>query len=188
MLQVAAKRAGITVAEMDERLAQIPGGEELLIKTIRAAMEASAENKLLALSESLSQAATAGDELSTTFESQFVSAVADLDTAHFRVLERFEWSANELGLGDGHSSDFDRPLMKLNQIQLAMVLPDLADLLIALVTGLERHGLLGTVVAYQAPLGGGVQGPLVWEITPFGRATVARPRSIGAMLQGETSL
>jgi hypothetical protein len=78
VLALAAKRARLAPQELQERLAQIPGGEELLIRTLMAAASVAAEDKLVALSLALARTATEGTETEVTFESQFVAAVSDL--------------------------------------------------------------------------------------------------------------
>lgn len=181
VLDRAAQLAGIGVDELADRLAEVPGGEDLLIKTIGAAMRVAAEQKLVALSVSLGRAATERTEVSVTFKSQFVAAVGDLDHAHWEVLTRFERTANDLGLGDG-SAAFDAPSGVLNRVQLDKALPGLIDLVSALLPGLERYGLLEATVPYSTAWGGGSAGPRTWNITPFGHGALARLREVQDLL------
>jgi hypothetical protein len=179
VLALAARRARLAPRELDERLAEIPGGEELLVRTLMAAASIAADDKLVALSLALARAATEGTETEVTFESQFVAAVADLGEAHWRVLQCFPLTHRELGLSMAKMPG------EINVGELEYSLPWIVGLVDPVMPGLERHGL----VALIQPEARSTLGPprpefrsRVWRITPFGSQALERFREVGALL------
>lgn len=180
VIKHAAHRAGIPVEELSARLLAAPGGEDLFLKTIRAATDVALEDKLIALSQSL--ASVADNPSRVDFESQLVGVIADLEEGHFVVLSTFLSSAHDLGLGHGMRPEFTEPVRTLNLKQLERVLPrDVFDLAEPLLAGLERHGLLHTLT-FTGTLGGGARRPDQWQITTFGEAVVKRMHDLGLFL------
>jgi hypothetical protein len=175
----AARLAGISIQELDERLAQVPGGEDLLYRTLRAAMQTGTEAKLVAYSRSLAAAVRDPTELSITFESQLVNALQDLDAGHFHVLRCFTLTHQRLGLGDGESAP-----ESLDSLQLRTALPALEGVLPSLTAGLERHGLLDRVVKSLSALGGPTDAAVSWVITAFGKNVLARMDLVGPVMAG----
>lgn len=181
VIQLAARRVGITPEELGERLIAVPNGEDLFLKTIRAATDVALEEKLIALSQSLAAAAAGSSRID--FESQLVGVIADLDEAHFVLLTTFLSSANDLGLGDGVTEAFNAPVRSLNLTQFKMCLPaDMFALVEPLLAGLERHGLVRGLTG-SGMLGGGMSSAEQWEITAFGGAVVQRMREVGVFLR-----
>lgn len=112
VVEAAAEIAGVYPREL---LAQFDGDadrEELLLRTLRAAQESSQEARLLGLARSLAAGAVAEAD-AVQWEIAFVRALADVDAPHLAVLERFRWSANQLGLGDPQNPDFDKPMIPI---------------------------------------------------------------------------
>jgi hypothetical protein len=174
----AAQRAAITVPELSQRLLEVPGGEDLFLKTIRAATDVALDDKLIALSQSLASAVSESSPI--TFESQLVGVIADLDVSHFVVLDYLLTSANDLGFS---KSDVTDPVKTLNMVQLKMFAPqDIVELAEPLFAGLERHGLVNGLT-FSGGIGGGSPIRDQWEITTFGEAVVERMRTIGAFLR-----
>ncbi|MDQ3422672.1 MAG: hypothetical protein M3510_04640, partial [Actinomycetota bacterium] len=90
--------------------------------------------------------------------------------------------ANELGLTTG-GPEFDEPVSALNNKQLALAHPCLAEHLDLLLAVLQRHGLIVPITSgVGAFLGGGGQRLQSWEATPFGRTTAERLEAIGSVL------
>src|SRR5260221_483140 len=83
------------------------------------------------------------------------AAVGAVDEIHLGLLERFRWSANKLGLGDGKDPSFDKPVMGMNSAQLEMVVPELKPVLDSLIGTLESQGLLTRQESVSGGLGGG---------------------------------
>jgi hypothetical protein len=178
VIQTAAERAGITVPELSQRLLAVPGGEDLLLKTIRAATDVAQDEKLIALSQSLASAVSESSPI--TFESQLVGVIGDLDESHFVVLDYLLTSANDLGFSKSELTD---PVKTLNMVQLKMFAPQhIVELAEPIFAGLERHGLVNGLV-FTGGIGGGARSPDHWEITTFGEAVVERMRTIGAFLR-----
>ena len=138
--------------------------------------------KLVALSISLSNAATteSGRELYT--ETAFVRAIEQLDSLHLQVLKVFTQSPNEAGWGDGTAMT-DRPVVSMNNLTLERPLPDYKDLLPGLTAALQSNGL----IVYQVrPSGSGMsftgtEGGL-WVITDLGRRFLERMKAVEAIL------
>lgn len=180
-IHLATRRAGITSEELGERLTAVPNGEDLFLKTIRAATDVALEDKLIALSQSLASAAAGSSRID--FESQLVGVIADLDEAHFELLATFLSSANVLGLGDGVTEGFNAPVRSLNLTQFKMCLPeDVFALVEPLLAGLERHGMVRGLTG-SGMLGGGMSSAEQWEVTAFGEAVVQRMREVGVFLR-----
>ena len=144
-----------------------------------AAASVAAEDKLVALSLALAHTATEGTETEVTFESQFVSAVADLGEAHWRVLQCFPLTHRELGLSMAKMPG------EINEGELEHSLPWIVGLVDPVMPGLERHGL----VALIQPEARSTLGPprpefrsRVWRITPFGSQALERFHEVGALL------
>ena len=178
----AAHEAGIEPGELDERVMGIPGGEELLIKTLQAAMSVGAERKLVELSRSLASVVRTPEEPTVTFESQLIDVIRDLASAHLRVLEALEVGQRTM---DG------TPTFRGGRTEawVASELPDWhGPVLTGLIRALEVHGLATYTAPYVggpagAPAGGGREG--LWEIAPFGRSALERFRAIGGLLGPE---
>ena len=169
----AAQLAGLEPAVLVQRLQASPEQEELLVRTMQAAADAAAEERLVMLATSLGHAAT-GTPLDAGREALFVRAIAELELLHVQLLERFTWSANALGLGDGASPEFDTPIQRLNEKVLERVLPELGVTTAPLLSALVRHGLLAYSTPSVATYGGGGSLPPVWELTAFGAAFLER--------------
>jgi hypothetical protein len=183
VLALAAQQAGVPVEQLHERLAQVPGGEELLIRTLMAAAGTPAEDRLVALSLALVHAVTEGTETEVTFESQFVAAVSDLGEAHWRVLQSFMLSQVEV---DGLA--YAKTQGEIDEGQLEVTLPWVVGLVDPLMPGLERHGLIELV----QPEARSTLGPprprgrrRTWRMTPFGNQALERLRGVGALLAAD---
>jgi hypothetical protein len=179
VLALAAQQAGVSVGHLHERLAQVPGGEELLIRTLMAAAGTPAEDRLVALSLALVHAVAEGTETEVTFESQFVAAVSDLGEAHWRVLPCFDLTHSE---ADGLT--YAKLPGRIDEGQLELALPWIKGLVDPLMPGLESHGL----VVVTQPAEPSVFGPppeftsRTWYITTFGRQALTRLDEVGALL------
>jgi hypothetical protein len=183
VLHLAAELAGIDDEELIERLRRTPEKEELLVRTVRAAAEAAVERKLVALAKSLAATTVGGDE-EVQWEAVFVRALSDLDTVHINLLERFTWSANALGLGDG-GPEFTTSPASLSSVQLAIAVPHLENVVDAVLATLVRHGLLAFASHTNVTYGGGSPAPSTWSLTPFGRTVLSRLGVIADVLQRE---
>lgn len=164
----AAHLAGLEPAVLAQRLQASPEHEELLVRTMRAAADAAADEKLVMLATSLGRAAQ-GTPIDAGREALFVRVIADLDLLHIHVLQRFG------------SSPVSVPL---NSQSLELALPDLGESAAPVLATLVRHGLL----AYSTPsvsgaYGGGGLTTAVWEVTPFGKAFLDRLALVMALLR-----
>jgi len=113
----------------------------------------------------------------------FVRAVDAIEEAHLALLERFRWSANRLGLGDGSNPDFDKPMMAMNDAQLKMVLPDLGPVIDSLLATLEAQGLLIRLNPLSGGIGGGRSAIRSWALSPFGTSFLDRLEDVGRTLR-----
>jgi hypothetical protein len=177
VLDMAASEGGIDKSELLRRLESSPIHEELFVRTIRAAADSSSQRKLLALARALASGSTAGEPETVEWESIFVRAVASLDEPHLAVLERFEWSAERLGLGQ--EMKILAPALTMTQLQV--VLPQFKSVMTSLVSTLQGQGLLAGGQLPGISFGGG-QAFDQWELTEFGRQLLERLREIGAPL------
>jgi hypothetical protein len=180
MLFDAAERAGIPVDELLERLAGDEEREQLLLRTLEAAAGTAMESWLPLYAIALRNGTLADDLGELSWETTFVRVVADLDGAHLRLLDRFNQTANQLGLGNG-DPDFDKPMEALNERQLEMSASDIPNHP-AVIAVLERHGLIARITA-----SGGMSfssGPDVatWRLTDFGRDVHRRLLEVGGLL------
>src|SRR5665213_223473 len=173
MIRTAAKIARLEPDLLVRRMEQTPERAELFVRTFRAAAEASAEVKLVALARSLATSAQ-GDSEQVQVETLFVHALSELEAVHLDVLERFGWSANALGLGDGKSADFDVHVAYLNSAQLEMTLPGLAPVIESVLAMLVQHGLLAYSTATPVTYGSGGAPVLQWALSRFGREALDR--------------
>jgi hypothetical protein len=181
LIRLAANIADIDDSVLLERMQRSPELEDIFVRTLRAAAEASVERKLLALARSLAALATDG-VARMQWETVFVRVVADLDDAHVSVLERFTRSANELGLGDG-GPEFQDPPASLNAVQLDLAIPDPDGIRDSLLATLVQHGLLAYATHTAATFGGGSPLPATWSLTEFGRAVLRRLDVVDELLE-----
>jgi hypothetical protein len=184
VLDRAAKIAGIHPRELEERLAQRPETDELLIRVVRAAMEAAQDERLVALALSLAKATEKDAE--TTFEMEFVAAVGGLSLHHFRLLERFTWTARDLGQTveeRGPQLRLDEAPDDLETRDLERVFSEGQDVLRPVLSGLERFGLIqaATLPAWQGE--GRNVFPLRWQITAFGKSALQRFQIVQELLE-----
>jgi hypothetical protein len=178
VLAAAARAANIDVHELRARLETEPEREELLLRTLRAAGNTVLNEKLIAYALALAAGGVADDVHDVAWETTFVRALDDLDPASLGLLQRFTWTANRLGLGDGKPGSEIVP-STLNVHQVEMVSADLPNLP-ALLAVLQRHGLLSSESAGGGLTGGG--GTTHWKLTSFGHDFLARLDAIGKML------
>ena len=179
VLRGAAEALGTDVSDLQERLHSDPSREQLLLRTLGAAENAPLREKLCAYALALARGSI-GDGPQVAWETTFVRALDDLDPSHLALLDRFTWSSNRLGLGDG-SSDFDRVPEALNPTQLERIANDLENLP-ALLATLQRHGLVASQSTGGGNLGG--SGTVLWSLTSFGRAFLGRLAEISIVLSG----
>jgi hypothetical protein len=182
VLAVAAKTAKIDVDELRGRLEAAPEREELLLRTLTAAGNAAAREKLIAYALALANGAMTGDPNEVMWETTFVRTLDDLDATHLDLLRRFTWTSNELGLGNG-GAEFDNVPSTLNTHQVEMVSKDLPNLP-ALLAVLQRHGLLSSETAGGGSFGGG-GGASHWKLTTFGQDFLDRLGAIGKVLASQ---
>lgn len=180
----AAQAAGLPPSQLLERLRAAPEREELVIRTLRAAADTPAELKLVAFATSVAVVATR-EPAAVAWEALFVRALSDLDLAHLDVLRRFTWSANDLGLGDGRSAEFDKRVEYLNARQVEIALPSLQGTVGVLLAALVRHGLLDTSTPTLGTFGGGGGTMQQWTMSAFGRAFLARIELVHRVLTAE---
>lgn len=171
VIAIAADAAGISAAQLRDRLQSKPELEELFMRTIRAAANSAVEDEIVALAKALVVGATSDDPAQIEFESIFVDVVASLDFPHLELLKRFGWTPAQLKLGDD-----DHPVNSLNIGQIKMVLPDYDAMVESLPATLESRGLL--VSSRVSTLGGG-QGEPTWKLTPFGQRVLNRLFDVG---------
>jgi hypothetical protein len=175
LLGVAAHDAGVSITVLCKTLENARGGEDLLLKTIRAAVDSAVDEKLMAYAVSLTKAATGS---TITFESQFVAAVAALDEAHFLLLGLFNRPQRELVPAQHlsaviHIDAINSPAQIMTVDDMREMLPELGGLIEPLVFGLQRYGL---VVPWDYQ---GTSTVKTWEITLFGRECLRRITEIG---------
>ena len=185
LIKMAAKLAGVEVDVLFARLQGTPDREELLLRTLRAAGEASAEHKLVALAKSLASW-SAGTAEQVQWESVFVRVIADLDGVHIDLLDKFRWSAKRLGLGEGDPA-FDTPPTSLNGVELEMVVPHLKEIVDSVLATLVRHGLLAYSTQTAVTYGGGTALPATWALTSFGADLLDRLELVGDVLEDDVS-
>lgn len=131
-----------------------------------AAGDTTRSEKLLAYCLTLASGAMQPDD-QDRWRAALVRTLRDLDSEHFDLLDRFTWTSNRLGLGDGVSEDFDTVPESLNQTQVEMVAGDIPVLHSALAT-LQRLGLLANSFFTPGTFGGGGTPIGIWKITEFG--------------------
>ncbi len=181
----AARVAKIGVEELQRRCENDERLEELLLLVLDAAGETAMREKLVAYGLALGEGVATSD--ADYWQSALVRAVRDLGPEHLALLDRFTWTTNKLGLGDGTSGDFDIVPIQLADGQVEMVARDIPALSSALAM-LQRHGLLmHQFAAGGATLGGG-PGPLgSWKLTEFGRQVHDLLRELGSRLEGSST-
>lgn len=183
VIGLAARQADLEPEQLIEHLEANPETQELLASVVGVAQDASIIGKLFVLSKTLAVgAAQTDDHHQIALEKTFVAAVADLDSAHLELLERFTMSANENNLGDG-SPEFDEPVSSLNERQLELCMPQLTGLYDTIVARLVSHGLLATMTSGGA-LGGAGTRVRTWSITGFGRTFIGRIVAVGEFVAG----
>ena len=154
-----------------DRLLGLRGGEDLLVKALRAAIDAGEEEKIVALASALARASE--EPMAVTFETQFVDTVAALSEGHFQVLNLFNLPQQELVPAQHlsaviHVEAMNEPAQIIPMSQIRELLPALSDLAEPLIFGLQRYGL-AIQWDYQ-----GTSTVETWQITPFGRAVLNR--------------
>ena len=184
VIRLAAREADLEPETLVHRLEATDGGEDLFVRTMRAAVVASSRRKLILLSRALASGAADVSPRKAEWETVFVNSVAALDEVHLSLIERFLWSPNQLGLGNG-DSEFDQPIMRMNRKQLEMVLPELVPVMDSLLGTLESEGLLSRQDPPGGMLGGGQSNPETrsWLISDFGVALVGRLKQVGEILR-----
>lgn len=147
-----------------------------------AAADTASRDKLIAYCLALASGVSMPED-HDRWQSALVRTIRELGPEHLVLLDRFTWTANRLGLGDG-SEDFNRVPEQLEDGQVEMVAGDIPALRSALAT-LQRLGLLaaqypGTGMAFS----GGGSGPIsLWKLTDFGAQVLDLLRQIGDRLQ-----
>jgi hypothetical protein len=175
VISVAAQDAGLDPETLVHRLEELDGGEELFVRTMRAAATSPGRRKLVLLSRALASGASANDQANVAWEAMFVRAVDAIEETHLDLLERFRWSGNRLGLGDGSNTDFDKPVMRMNDAQLKVVLPQFEPVIDSLVATLESQGLLIRENVYGAGQS--------WGLSQFGSSFLDRLDDVGRTLR-----
>jgi hypothetical protein len=181
VIDQAAKQAGVEPEILLERLSRTPRNEELVLRTLRVAADATLIEQLAALATALASAATTAEDRTVVWETAFVAALGELTPGHLALLQRFTWTANQNNLGDG-SREFDAPVTTLNRYQLALAMPGFEDVIDSLIATLEGHGLVASGFTGGAMLGGGVGGVTKWNLTEFGRTFLERLALVGDVL------
>ena len=172
-LERAADHSGIEAAAVVARLTTSDDGLRLLASSLAAAADAALTEQVDAIGAALASGAV--DEATIDRELLFVRSVGDLETAHVRVLTALTRTSNELGLGDPDKPEFDDPVSSLNEHQIALAMPDLADVVDPILATLVRHGLVGNLTSGGgAFFGGGGQQISTYAITEFGRHCLRR--------------
>jgi hypothetical protein len=184
LLRLAAHFSELPVVDLLAKLKASAAGEELLMRTLRAAAETATMPKLVALGVSL--AGSASDAGDIAFETLFVRAMSECDVAHVNLLGSFIRSANELGLGSGQP-EFDSPVECLNVTQLELVHPDFVSVLEPLVAVLERHGLVTRLATAAGSLSGGDSRNGTWSITSFGRTALQRMAAVSDIMRWQNT-
>jgi hypothetical protein len=188
VLQQAAEMAGLSLDEMCSRLEQTPEGEELLVKTLQATSNVATMRRLILLSQSLANGASESAATSQmTFELQLMIVVTDLSEAHFSVLEAFTTAHRFRPIVSKTPLHMGGPV-GVEASDVKREVPDTGDLFDALLSGLQRHGL----VRFSFPKSDDIEGPVMyvgagsepsWILTDFGSAVLDRLKEVGSLLK-----
>lgn len=166
-IEDAADRAGTDIGSLVEALTADAARLRLLVDALEATERAVLDEKLAALASSLAGAALSVDDLEVHRETLIVAALTDIEAPHVHLLDRFQRSSQELGLGTGTD-----PMATLSWHQLERVADWSEGILESLVGTLVRHGLVATLGG-GAMFGGG-SGTSSYRITDFGALILER--------------
>jgi len=181
LLKWSSKFANVELGDLLSRCYANPEVEELLLKVLRATEDTTLRGKILSFAMSLAKGTSPGmSDASLRWEKTFVRVVDDLDPVHLELLDRFTWTSNQLGLGNG-APEFDEVPAALNLGQVEMVTMDL-DILPSLLAVLQRHGLIASTDTGGGPLGG--SGSTYWKVTSFGCEVLGRFALIRSVVTG----
>ena len=167
----AAREAGATsvsaFAEFIEDAVSDERSQELLARALTVAQDAASRAKRRAAGRSIA-AGVADKDTKVDEELIFLRVLDDLDAPHFRLLHLMSAEAPP------HHGDPARPQLAVPsgwmRWDLAEADSGLADTVLALLSGLQRHGLISTG-ELRTP--GGVQEP-IYTVTDYGRRFHAR--------------
>ena len=167
ILEWAARIAEIDPDDLERSLHASPDIRELLLRVMESAGATDISEKLICFSIALADSVQDPTPEHVALENAFVRTLDDLDQSHLNLLERFTWTSNRLGLGDG-SAAFDSVPEALNRGQIELVANDL-PIVSSLIAVLERQGL----VTFDG---------LYYRITDFGTAVLDRLDEVGQVL------
>lgn len=185
-----ARRAGVVIARAAELGAMTPEDllaraeanpelEDLLLRTVRAAMDSASEEKLILYAVSLAAGTMSDDSSEIAWETLLVRVLDDLDVSHLDMLNRFTMTSLELGLGEG--PEFDSVPSSLNAAQIEIVAGDLPNRA-SLLAVLERHGLIERYTA-AGGMSFSIGPPMVHaRITDFGSDVHERLLAVGRLI------
>jgi hypothetical protein len=166
----ASVKASLLPNELVTKLLGTPEGEELLVKALKVAQEATLEQEIAALASALASGALADDVKDIRAETLFCGTVAAIDTAHLAVLEQFV---------KARSNRPQSPMVPRGQLdrgQLNQMIPELASALDHVMATLEGQGL---VIRVEQTTGIAAVPPNAWVISGYGEHFLARMREVG---------